>query len=244
MVKVGAVARRVARRIIDQVSAPIGSLVAVRTGEPLVAMTFDDGPDEMVTPRVLEALERTGSTATFFVLLSRVRRHPNVLQSVAAAGHEIALHGPDHRRLTDFSAAELKGRITQARNELEQVIGGSVRWYRPPYGAQSLASWRAIRGAGMTPVFWGPSTWDWRPATAEQRLARAISGVGPGAIVLAHDGFADQRDGVDPAPDPELDRAAWAEEVIGHYARRGLGCTSIGRLVEAGRPKLVARFGR
>ena len=81
-----------------------GSVMRVRTDEPVVVLTYDDGPTAE-TPAVLEALADVGATATFFVLLTRVRRTPGLLADVRDAGHEIALHGADHRRLTTLEPA-------------------------------------------------------------------------------------------------------------------------------------------
>lgn len=233
-----------AKRALDLASAPLGSVVAIRTDRAEVALTFDDGPDPEVTPRVLKVLAETGSTATFFVLLSRVRRYPSVLAETLDAGHEIALHGLDHRRLTELPPRMLPARISGARAELEDVIRQPIQWFRPPYGAQSLAVWRHVRRAGMTSVFWGPSTWDWKIAAAAQRMSQATSGIAPGAIVLAHDGSADHRDGVVAPATPDLDRAEWTRAVIGRYAELGLGCAAVGRLMSTGHAVKAARFVR
>lgn len=237
-------ARSQAKVIRDVISRPVGSMVAVRTSAPVVALTFDDGPDPEVTRRLLGVLRDNNATATFFVLLTRVRLYPEIVAEVIGAGHEIALHGLDHRRLTSLASGELYPRAASARAELEDIAGSSVRWFRPPYGAQNFPAWRAARRAGMTSVFWGPSMWDWKDASREERLARALAGARPGSIILAHDGLADERDGVTSVVPPHLDRAAWAGEVISHYSRRGLRCASLQDVVSTGAPVMAARFVR
>ena len=122
-------------------SRPVGSLRAVRTNHPHVVLTYDDGPDPDGTPRILTALDRHDATATFFVLVPRARRHRELLGEIAAAGHEIALHGIDHRRLTQFPPAEVHRRTADGRRELEDLIGTTVRWFRPPYGIQRPRTW-------------------------------------------------------------------------------------------------------
>ena len=242
MVRAG---RRSLRVGLDAISAPVGSLVSVRVTEPVVAITLDDGPDPETTPKVLQVLADAGVSATFFVLLSRVRLYPDILRETVAAGHEIGLHGLDHRRLTAVPATELLRRTRDAKADLESRSGREVRWFRPPYGAQSAAVWRAVRRADMTSVFWGPSTWDWKPdVDAGQRRKRALAGVRPGAIVLAHDGLADERDGVGPTDPPDLDRAEWLGEVLAEYRARGLRCARVSDLVGIGKPTLAARFTR
>ncbi|MEO7235452.1 MAG: polysaccharide deacetylase family protein, partial [Lapillicoccus sp.] len=116
----------------------------VATTAPSLVLTFDDGPDPANTPRVLEVLRDRGASATFFVLMTRVRREPRLLAELMAAGHEVGLHGPDHRVLTQFSSREVRRRTEEARRELEDVTGTAVRWFRPPYGAQTPATWVGV----------------------------------------------------------------------------------------------------
>jgi len=219
-----------------------GSVMRVRTDEPVVVLTYDDGPTAD-TPSVLEALAEVGATATFFVLLTRVRLAPGLLADVRDAGHEIALHGPDHRRLTSLDPAQLRSRMRDARAELEDAAGVPVRWFRPPYGAQSLRSWRAARAAGLDPVLWGPTFADWREASDEERTRLALIG-DRGAIVLAHDGHADATDGVADEPSLTVDRGALLRAVAAGYAERGLALTSLGAAAATGTLVREARFVR
>lgn len=209
------------------------------TTSPDVVLTFDDGPDPDQTPKVLEVLERHGATATFFVLLSRVREHPDHLADVLAEGHEVALHGLDHRALTRFDGSEAKRRTAAAKAELEDATGRIVRWYRPPYGRQNPSTWAAVRGAGLVPVLWNGTTGDSQPLSRQERLRRASVGGRPGAIVLAHDGIADARDGVDDPAAPLADRAGHVDEVLTAWAERGLRARSLGQVLDDG-----ARLGR
>jgi len=219
-----------------------GSVVAVRTTAPSVALTFDDGPEPGGTDRVLAALADAGATATFFVLLTRVRRHRGLLDEVLAGGHEVALHGADHRAVPEVPPAELAGALQAAREQLEDVAGREVRWYRPPYGRQSLRTWREVTAAGLTPVLWGPTTWDWKDVPQAERLAKAQQGVAPGAIVLAHDGFAGADDLAFDGPGPVLDRGELIGRVLAGYAERGLTARSFGEVLAAGSAVREARF--
>lgn len=212
-----------------------GSVVSVRTTEPVVALTFDDGPEPGGTDLVLEALSAAGARATFFVLLTRVRRHPALFAELVAAGHEVALHGVDHRALPDLPPAEVPGLIRDGRAELEDAAGTAVRWYRPPYGRQTLRTHRAVTAAGLLPVLWGPTTWDWRDVPHEKRLAKAVDGARPGAIVLGHDGFAGADDGVDDGPAPVLDRGELIAGVLEAYRALGLRADSLGAVLDRGR---------
>jgi peptidoglycan/xylan/chitin deacetylase (PgdA/CDA1 family) len=222
----------------------LGSVVAVRTAEPRVVLTFDDGPEPGGTDRVLAALADAGATATFFVLLGRVRRYRALFDEVVAAGHEVALHGVDHRPLPSLPPHELGPAISAARAELEDAAGRAVRWQRPPNGRQTPRTWRAVTRAGLTPVLWGPTTWDWRDISHAERLAKSREGIHPGAVVLAHDGFALPEDGATDGPAPVLDRGRLIADVLAGYAADGLHACSLGEALVAGRVVREARFPR
>jgi peptidoglycan/xylan/chitin deacetylase (PgdA/CDA1 family) len=210
-----------------------------------VVLTLDDGPDPVMTPRMLQVLERHHARATFFVLLTRVRQHEDVLRDVMAAGHEIALHGPDHRPLSEFSVRDVRRRSAMARAELEDVTGRPVRWFRPPYGRQSPGRWAAVRRTGLEPVLWSATTWDWRSGvTDDDRVDRAMSGTRPGGILLAHDGIADLRDGVHDDPAPDVDRARLLDEILVRLADRGLSSGSLGDVLRTARTVRSVEFSR
>ncbi len=210
----------------------LGSITA--TTSPSVVLTFDDGPDPDQTPRVLDLLAEHDATATFFVLLTRVRQYPDLVRSVLTAGHEIALHGADHRALTSFSAADAASRLARARIELEDVTGTAVRWYRPPYGAQSPTSWRAARRSGLVPVLWSGTLHDSAAVDVARRAAAADRAAAAGRIVLAHDGIADERDGVTDPPPPVSDRAALTRDFLRRCDERGIRARSLHDALAAG----------
>lgn len=217
--------------------SPAGGLgPIVSTTSEHVVLTFDDGPDLTLTPSVLDVLDRHGSTATFFVLLSKVERHRELLDEVLGRGHEVGLHGPDHVSLPSFGHRAALERTRAARRELSELAGAEVRWFRPPYGAQSWASHLAVRRAGMTSVLWSATTWDWKQVPPEQRLAKAMEGARPGTILLAHDGTIGPDDGVAADPAVDCDRPALLDAVLTAYAERGLRGRSLGAALQSARP--------
>ncbi|MDQ1584397.1 MAG: hypothetical protein QOF36_2451 [Microbacteriaceae bacterium] len=236
--------RRALKPLVRRYGAFVGSIVRVATDAPHIVLTYDDGPEPGGTDRVLAALANHGASATFFILLSRARRYHGLVEDVVAAGHEIALHGVDHRRLTTFSASEVRRRTNDAKAELEDLSGRSIRWFRPPYGAQSLRTWRAIRSTRLAPVLWGPTTWDWRDIPQSERVDSALRGAAPGAILLAHDGQASTDDGAFDGPAPHLDRGELTDLVLDAYAARGLSGRSLGDALTLGSPVREARFSR
>ena len=124
-------------------------------------------------------------------------RHPDTARLVADAGGEIALHGLDHRRTTTMGAREFARSVRAGQRVVEEATGADVRWYRPPYGAQSPVTWALARRAGLTPVMWDATVWDWRDIPQAERVAKAMATASPGGILLLHDRHAGSPDPVD-----------------------------------------------
>jgi peptidoglycan/xylan/chitin deacetylase (PgdA/CDA1 family) len=200
-------------------------------------LTYDDGPTPGVTDVLLEVLADAGATATFFVLLTRVRAGLGLFREVTSAGHEIGLHGADHLRLTSLPPDSHLSRFRDAKAELEELAGVPVRWSRPPYGAQDRASWRAARDVGLQPVLWNVACQDWETHPAEEYLRELRATDPAGSVVLLHDGYADQRDGVDDGAPPILDRIALTRSVLDVLTGAGLAVCSLGEALESGEPE-------
>ena len=221
-----------------------GSVVRVAGPLPQVVLTFDDGPDPDVTPQLLEVLARHGATATFFVLGTRVQRWPELVVQMVEEGHEVAVHGVDHGRVPGRPRAEMTSALTTFRAELAALTGTPIRWYRPPHGAQTLATWQMVRRIGMVPVFWSGTTWDWKEVSHEERLAKAAS-VTAGAIVLAHDGAGDAPGTPFAEVPPDLDKAALLDELLTVWTQRGWQVRSLADALAGGaRPVREAVFSR
>jgi peptidoglycan/xylan/chitin deacetylase (PgdA/CDA1 family) len=221
--------RRVAHRAVDVlVGARLGSIVRVKTTEPVVAMTFDDGPDREWTPRIVDILASQRAFATFFMLLESARRHPELVRRVVAGGHEVGLHGVDHRSLAGRSRRSTRSLLDAAAVELATISGAPVRYFRPPFGAQTIASFLGARDAGLECVVWDVDSHDWRGGderyTATQVVAQAV----PGSIVLLHDGLAgDAQRG--------FDRARHVQLVVDGLRRRSLRSTTFSDMLACGK---------
>lgn len=236
--------RRSVGRFVRDHSAIVGSVVSVRTTAAECVLTYDDGPHPVATRAVQDELEAVGATATFFVLLTQARRHPDVVRETIARGHEIALHGVDHRSLVDLPTADVRRRCVDGRAELEDIAGTEVRWLRPPYGRQTLRTWRIVRSAGLEPVMWGPTLRDSVPMPTTERIDRAMLSVDRGSIVLAHDRFATMEDGVDDGPEPDIDRPSLTRDLLVALGERGLSGVSLEDALRTGEPHRGAWFGR
>lgn len=158
-----------------------------RVADGHVALTFDDGPDDDATPAVLEALDSVGLAATFFMLGSQVEARPPLALEVAQRGHEIALHGYEHRRHDRMTDAESRDALRRGRAAIEDTLGVSPAWFRPPYGKMSHATAHACRELQMTTVYW--STWglDWEPRPADAIARRVAHDLCGSALVMLHD---------------------------------------------------------
>ncbi|MCZ9345882.1 polysaccharide deacetylase family protein, partial [Streptomyces sp. TRM76130] len=119
-----------------------------------VALTFDDGPDPVSTPRFLDALDDIGVRATFFVLGENVARHPGVADETVRRGHELAVHGWVHDRPWLPSPVRDAREVARAARAVYDVTGRWPYWYRPPYGVLTSGRWAAARRAGLRPVLW------------------------------------------------------------------------------------------
>ena len=126
----------------------------------------------------------------------------------------------------------MPARFRDAKAELEDLAGVPVRWSRPPYGAQDAASWRAARDVGLQPVLWSVACHDWETHEPEQYLSELRTTGPAAAVVLLHDGFADERDAVDDGPPPSLDRIALTRSVLDEIAGAGLTGRSLGRALD------------
>jgi peptidoglycan/xylan/chitin deacetylase (PgdA/CDA1 family) len=153
-----------------------------------VALTFDDGPDPRSTPAFLDVLASHRVRATFFLLGSMVAGSGSLAAEVAAAGHEIGVHGFDHRYTVARGPAAVRADMARAQEEIAAATGRLPVWYRPPYGVLSAGALLAARRLGLRPVLWSCWGREWAagatPWSVRENLAR---GLGPGATVLLHD---------------------------------------------------------
>jgi peptidoglycan/xylan/chitin deacetylase (PgdA/CDA1 family) len=173
--------------LVPAVARLIG--VPTRLREPHgIALTFDDGPHREGTPAVLRELERTGATATFFLVGEQVERLPELAAEIAAAGHAIGIHGYRHMLLLRRSPGALRDDFARAADVIGDATGGIPGLYRPPYGVFSLPALRLVRRLGWSPVLWSRWGRDWeRRATPASIAARATLDLAGGDVVLLHD---------------------------------------------------------
>jgi peptidoglycan/xylan/chitin deacetylase (PgdA/CDA1 family) len=199
----------------------------VDTELPLVALTFDDGPDPAYTERFLSVLG--DARATFFVLGMNVRRWPHLARAMADGGHELASHGDSHRTMTRVPPRGTLRELRQARETIVRSTGATPRFYRPPFGRFNLASWVEAPRLGMRRTLWTAGARDWEEeATPELIAQRILAAAEPGAILLLHDS-----DGDPGAPEHTL---AALPAILEGLHQRGLKSVTLSELVRSGRP--------
>lgn len=201
---------------------PVVSRLA--TAEPVIALTFDDGPDPVVTPRILDVLGAHHARATFFVLGDRAARYPEVIRRMHREGHTVGTHTQRHRLWFHF------GSRTYVRREIEDavaVVAGILlarpTLFRPPQGLRTpcfASGWRSTRG--LTCVTWSVRGLDSRATTAQAIIARVANRLEPGAIVTLHDGT-----GLGGTNDREPTLQALAA-ILAECKTRGLRCVALG----------------
>jgi peptidoglycan-N-acetylglucosamine deacetylase len=153
-----------------------------------IAITFDDGPHAQGTPAVLEHLRAADVRATFFLVGEQVERNHALAAEIAAAGHEIAIHGYRHVLLLRRSPRALREDLARASDVIGSATGVSPSLYRPPYGVFSAPALVLVRRLGWRPLLWSRWGRDWeRRATPSTVAARASSKLAGGDVVLLHD---------------------------------------------------------
>lgn len=147
-----------------------------------VALTFDDGPGKD-TGRLLDLLSADRVPATFFVLGTSARTHPDLVRRMVADGHEVGTHTLSHKQLTKLGA---DGQRNEIRRGIEAVeaLGITPTVFRPPYGSYD-ATTRAVVGAPI--ILWDVDTLDWKTRSADATVQAAVGGAKAGSIVLMHD---------------------------------------------------------
>lgn len=160
-----------------------------RTGRnAAIALTFDDGPNPAVTPRLLELLEKHQARATFFLIGRHVRACPALAAETAARGHALGNHTDTHPNLLWLSSRRIAEEFERCQESIAQATGQHPAWVRPPYGFRGPQLRPAVRRLGFAGVvMWSAMARDWKPQPA-RRVIERMRRVRGGEIVLLHDG--------------------------------------------------------
>src|SRR5215469_9611798 len=157
-------------------------------GTKQLALTYDDGPNDPHTFRLLEVLTKHNVRATFFLIGRFVQQRPDIVREIVEAGHVVGNHTFTHPLLTLKSSSEVRKELSDCGAELQDAIGAHSNLFRPPFGGRRPAVLSVARELGLQPVMWNATGYDWTAPPAEvieRKVSRQIRG---GNVILLHDG--------------------------------------------------------
>jgi peptidoglycan/xylan/chitin deacetylase (PgdA/CDA1 family) len=176
-----------------QTMAPTGqwygnTFTSLKRGSKQIALTYDDGPNDPHTLKLLDMLAKHNVQATFFMIGRYVRQRPDIVRAVAQAGHVIGNHTFTHPLLIFKSAAETRSQLNECRRALTDAIGEHSNLFRPPFGGRRPATLRIARGLGLQTVMWNVTGYDWNAPPASEIEAKVVRQMHGGGVILLHDG--------------------------------------------------------
>ena len=167
-----------------EVLVPVDGTVSEGEEQPVVALTFDDGPSGTSTPVLLEGLRKRGVRATFFVIGEKAEQNPELICRMSEEGHLIGNHTYSHVQLNMLSSSQVCSQIKAANDIIKEITGQEVIYLRPPYG-----EWDHKKDCpqNMIAVYWDVDPLDWKRTDTKQIAADILRQVKPGDIILLHD---------------------------------------------------------
>jgi len=153
----------------------------------VVALTFDDGPDPVRTPALLDVLAEHGAPATFFVLGDAVELHPGVVARMAAEGHELGNHTYCHRYLPLARSRSVERELRATDQAITRAGGQVPTVARPPWGGRSPWTVRAFARLAKRLVLWDVNSYDWKGKPATEVVDRVLARARAGSIILMHE---------------------------------------------------------
>ena len=198
----------------ESAAADIDNTALVEDGSKYVALTFDDGPSPRCTPQLLDGLKARNVHATFFVVGCQVVKDPDIVERMAAEGHQVGNHSYDHKELDKLSVREAAEDMAKNDALLHRLLGAGDYWVRPPYGLLSEEERQAL----TVPVIgWSVDTEDWKSKNAEKILDILYRQISDGDIILLHDRY--------------LNSVSAALQAIDHLQQQGYHFVTVSELL-------------
>ena len=164
-------------------------------GSKRLALTYDDGPNDAHTHRLLDVLAKHDVKSTFFLIGQYVRRRPDIARAITGAGHAIGNHTFSHPNLIFRTGAQTCREIGQCDAAIEDAIGKKPNLFRPPFGGRRPANLRAIARTGKTAIMWSVTGYDWSATSTRQIVEKVSHQIRGGDVILLHDGDHKRPDG-------------------------------------------------
>ncbi len=191
-----------------------------------IALTYDDGPNDPHTLRLLEVLAKHDVPATFFLIGRYVQQRPDIALEIIRSGHVVGNHTSTHTLLIFKSDAEIRDELQQCRQSLLDAVGRHSTLFRPPFGGRRPGTLRIARELGLEPIMWNVTGYDWDAppaAVIERKISKRVGG---GDVILLHDGGHKQM-GAD-----RSQTVLATDHLISRYRREGYEFVSIPKMME------------
>ena len=214
----------------EQAAQEASQTGTVDPSKPMVALTFDDGPQPSVGNRIMDCLAQYGGKATFFMVGERVGSYKTEVQRMVAEGHEVANHTMNHEYLQKLGAAQIQAQVNQGNDAIQAACGVRPTLLRLPGGNHNAT---VVANAGMPMIQWNVDTLDWKTRNADKTVAAVLNHVKDGDIILMHELYSSTGDAVARIV-PELYNRGFQMVTVSQMA------AAKGRTLEAG--KLYSSF--
>ncbi len=206
------------------------TFIGLEQGSRLLALTYDDGPNDPWTFRLLEVLDRHQVKATFFLIGKFVQQRPEIARALVEAGHMIGNHTWDHPNLIFRSSAEVRRQLQQTQQAIFDATGVQPKLFRPPFGGRRPASLRVARSLGLQTVMWNVTCSDWKAISTDEIVAKAERQIYGGNVILLHDGEF-HRIGVDRSRSVEA-----SDRILTRYRGEGYEFVTVPQMMVRQRP--------
>lgn len=179
------------RKMVETTGAGTSStrslpIYSVETSEKKVAISFDCAWGVEHTDELLDLMQRNGVRCTFFAVEFWVKRYPEYVKKIVAAGHEIGTHSRTHSYMSKQTEAEIRDELTTSCKAIESLTGKPVTLFRPPYGDYDNLLIDTCKDMGLYAIQWDVDTLDWKNLSGREIALRVINGAKNGSIILCH----------------------------------------------------------
>ncbi len=213
----------------------MGTITHVKTSSPVIALTFDDGPDPIHTPCLLDILRKYNAKATFFLVGYSAAKHLKLLKRIAEEGHALGNHSWDHPSFPLISSRERRQQIYKCDGIINNLNNFNCKLFRPPYGDQNIRSRLDILLTGHKVITWKIVAMDWMDKNASFMADRIMDQIMPGSIILFHDSLFSYQDEILTNREETLKTVEIIlNKLSGHYR-----FVTVPELLKYGKPNLV-----
>jgi peptidoglycan/xylan/chitin deacetylase (PgdA/CDA1 family) len=183
------------QRLINEWGAKVYTLARLHSNEIIlngdttrkaVSLTFDDGPDNVITPQILAILKANNIQATFCYVGTQMQYFPEIVKQTTAEGHQIIDHTFDHPRMSELKPADMQNELSQGDGIITNLTGLQIKSMRPPYGDIDSSVVKEMKKEGKTIVLWSLDSLDWADDPPDVLVTNVLDNVRPGDIILMH----------------------------------------------------------